>query len=73
MLLAAVPLIPIVIMLVMFIARKILGNYFDIYYGLGDSFLEKLQGMTTLKIYRADRRAVEQIDSESEQFRKIPM
>lgn len=72
-LLAAVPLIPIVIMLVMFIARKILGNYFDIYYGLGDSFLEKLQGMTTLKIYRADRRAVEQIDSESEQFRKITM
>jgi len=72
-LLAAVPLIPIVIMLVMFIAKKILGNYFDIYYGLGDSFLEKLQGMTTLKIYRADQRAVEQIDSESEQFRKITM
>ena len=72
-LLIAVPLIPIVIMLVMFVAKKILGNYFDIYYGLGDSFLEKLQGMTTLKIYRADRRAVEQIDSESEQFRKITM
>ena len=72
-LLAAVPLIPIVIMLVMMVAKKILGNYFDIYYGLGDSFLEKLQGMTTLKIYRADRRAVEQIDSESEQFRKITM
>ena len=72
-LLAAVPLIPIVIMLVMFIAKKILGNNFDIYYGLGDSFLEKLQGMTTLKIYRADQRAVEQIDSESEQFRKITM
>lgn len=72
-LLAAVPLIPIVIILVMFIAKKILGNYFDIYYGLGDSFLEKLQGMTTLKIYRADQRAVEQIDSESEQFRKITM
>ena len=72
-LLIAVPLIPIVIMLVMFVAKKILGNYFDIYYGLGDSFLEKLQGMTTLKIYRADQRAVEQIDSESEQFRKITM
>jgi ABC transporter, ATP-binding protein len=72
-LLAAVPLIPIVIMLVMMVAKKILGNYFDIYYGLGDSFLEKLQGMTTLKIYRADQRAVDQIDSESEQFRKITM
>ena len=72
-LLVAVPLIPIVIILVMFIAKKILGNYFDIYYGLGDSFLEKLQGMTTLKIYRADQRAVEQIDDESEKFRKITM
>ncbi|WP_330398556.1 ABC transporter ATP-binding protein/permease [Mogibacterium pumilum] len=72
-LLVAVPLIPIVIMLVMMVAKKILGNYFDIYYGLGDSFLEKLQGMTTLKIYRADQRAVDQIDSESEQFRKITM
>ena len=55
LLLLAVPLIPIVIMLVMIVAKKLLSNYFAIYYGLGDSFLEKLQGMTTLKIYQADQ------------------
>ncbi len=72
-LLVAVPLIPIVIMLVMLVAKKLLSRYFDIYYGLGDSFLEKLQGMTTLKIYQADKAAADDMDRESEQFRKITM
>ena len=72
-LLIAVPLIPIVIMLVMTVAKKLLSHYFDIYYGLGDSFLEKLQGMTTLKIYQADKTAADDMDRESEQFRKITM
>lgn len=72
-LLIAVPLIPIVIMLVMLVAKRLLSSYFDIYYGLGDSFLEKLHGMTTLKIYRADKAAADDMDRESEQFRKITM
>ena len=72
-LLIAVPLIPIVIMLVMIVAKRLLSSYFDIYYGLGDSFLEKLQGMTTLKIYQADKAAADDMDRESEQFRKITM
>ena len=72
-LLIAVPLIPIVIMLVMLVAKRLLSSYFDIYYGLGDSFLEKLHGMTTLKIYRADKAAAYDMDRESEQFRKITM
>ena len=71
--LIAVPLIPIVIMLVMLVAKRLLSSYFDIYYGLGDSFLEKLHGMTTLKIYRADKAAADDMDRESEQFRKITM
>ena len=73
LLLLAVPLIPIVIMLVMVVAKKLLSNYFAIYYGLGDSFLEKLQGMTTLKIYQADQAAAEDMDREAELFRKITM
>lgn len=73
LLLLAVPLIPIVIMLVMLVAKKLLGHYFAIYYGLGDSFLEKLQGMTTLKIYQADQVAAEDMDREAERFRKITM
>ena len=73
LLLLAVPFIPIVIILVMIVAKKLLSNYFAIYYGLGDSFLEKLQGMTTLKIYQADQAAAEDMDREAELFRKITM
>jgi len=72
-LLVMVPLIPIVIMIVMKIAKKILDKYFQIYYGLGDTFLEKLQGMTTLKVYGADDKAALDMDVESERFRKITM
>ena len=73
LLLLAVPFIPIVIMLVMLVAKRLLSHYFAIYYGLGDSFLEKLQGMTTLKIYQADQAAAEDMDREAELFRKITM
>lgn len=72
-LLVAVPLIPIVIMIVMKVARKLLDKYFQIYYGLGDTFLEKLHGLTTLKIYESDQVAAEEMDVESERFRKITM
>lgn len=71
--LIAVFLIPIVIILVITISKKLLSRYFDIYYGLGDSFLEKLNGMTTLKIYQADKKAADDMDKESEKFRKITM
>ena len=72
-LLVAVPLIPIVIMIVMKVARKLLDKYFKVYYGLGDTFLEKLHGLTTLKIYESDGQAAEEMDVESERFRKITM
>lgn len=72
-LLAAVPLIPLVIMLVMIVAKRILGKYFSAYYGMGDHFLEKLQGMTTLKIYQADQKAADEMDQEAESFRRITM
>ena len=52
-LLICVPLIPISIVVVQKIAKRLLNNYWSIYTGLGDSFLENLQGLTTLKIYQA--------------------
>lgn len=73
LLLISVFLIPIVIMLVMLVAKKVLSRYFAIYYRLGDHFLEKLRGMTCLKIYQADQRAAKEMDEEAEQFRKITM
>lgn len=72
-LLVCVPLIPVSIVLVQKIAKGLLSKYWGSYTELGDSFLEKLQGLTTLKIYSADDRAADELDKESEHFRKITM
>ena len=71
--LVCVPLIPISIVLVQKLAKRLLNKYWDIYAGLGDSFLENLQGMTTLKIYQADGRKAEEMDQEADRFRRITM
>ena len=72
-LLICVPLIPMSIVTVQKFAKKLLSNYWSTYTGLGDSFLENLQGLTTLKIYQADKMKAEEMDQESEKFRKITM
>lgn len=55
------------------IAKRLLANYWVQYAKLGDSFLESLQGLTTLKIYQSDRSFHEKINAESERFRRITM
>lgn len=72
-LLICVPLIPISIVAVQKIAKRLLNKYWGIYTGLGDSFLENLQGLTTLKIYRADEQKAKEMDVESQRFRQITM
>ena len=72
-LLICVPLIPISIVVVQKIAKKLLNKYWSIYTGLGDSFLENLQGLTTLKIYQADQQKADEMDVESQNFRRITM
>ena len=72
-LLICVPLIPISIVVVQKVAKRLLNNYWSIYTGLGDSFLENLQGLTTLKIYQADQQKADEMDVESQNFRRITM
>ena len=72
-LLLCVPLIPISIVAVQKFAKKLLAKYWGSYTGLGDTFLENLQGLTTLKIYQADERYAKKMDEEAENFRKITM
>ena len=72
-LLICVPLIPISIVAVQKIAKKLLNKYWGIYTELGDSFLENLQGLTTLKIYRSDEQKAQEMDEESQRFRQITM
>lgn len=72
-LLACVPMIPVSIVAVQKFAKKLLHKYWGTYTELGDSFLENLQGLTTLKIYQADQKKAKEMDEESEKFRKVTM
>lgn len=72
-LLLCVPLIPISIAAVMTFAKKLLAKYWGQYASLGDTFLENLQGLTTLKIYQADEERHRLMNEEAEKFRKITM
>lgn len=72
-LLICVPLIPISIVVVQKVAKKLLNRYWSVYTSLGDSFLENLQGLTTLKIYQADQQKADEMDVESQKFRRITM
>ena len=72
-LLICVPLIPAAIVAVQRWAKKLLSRYWGQYTALGDTFLENLQGLTTLKIYQADDFKQKQMNEESEKFRKITM
>ena len=63
-----VPLIPLSIVAVQRWAKN-----WGQYTALGDTFLEDLQGLTTLKIYQADGRKQEQMEEQAERFRKITM
>ena len=72
-LLVCVPLIPIAIALVQTWAKKLLSKYWGQYSALGDTFLENLQGLTTLKIYKSDKFKNDEMNIEAEKFRKITM
>lgn len=73
LLLACVPVIPISIMMVMRNAKKIGAEYWGSYVDLGGMFLEAVQGLTTLKVYQADRDWHKRINAESERFRGATM
>ncbi|MCR1841016.1 UNVERIFIED_CONTAM: ABC-type transport system involved in cytochrome bd biosynthesis fused ATPase/permease subunit [Murimonas intestini] len=72
-LLLCVPLIPVSIIAVQKFAKKLLAKYWGQYTKMGDSFLENLQGLTTLKVYQADEYKHQEMNKEAEQFRKITM
>ncbi|MBQ7294739.1 MAG: ABC transporter ATP-binding protein/permease [Clostridia bacterium] len=72
-LLICVPLIPVTIVAIQRWAKKLLSKYWGQYTALGDTFLENLQGLTTLKIYSADEYKNEQMNEQAEKFRKITM
>ena len=68
-----VPLIPVSIIAIMKIAKRILKDYWRSYSDLGGTFLENLQGLTTLKVFDIDEERHEKMNTEAEKFRKITM
>ena len=68
-----VPLLPLSIFAVQTIANKLLGKYWEKYANLSDSFLNSVEGLTTLKIYSRDEERARVLDEEAEGFRKITM
>lgn len=72
-LLLCVPLIPVSIIAVMKFAKKLLSKYWNIYTNLGDSFLENLNGLTTLKIFNLDEEKNNEMNKEAQEFRSITM
>ena len=72
-LLVCVPLIPVTIIMIQRWAKKLLAKYWGQYTALGDTFLENLQGLTTTKIYQADAFKHQEMNEQSEHFRKITM
>ncbi|MGY3779384.1 ABC transporter ATP-binding protein/permease [Isobaculum melis] len=72
-LLIGIPLIPVTIMLVMKIAKKILHHYWGKYTNLGASFYENLQGFRVLKAFNFDGIKEAEMVQEAEGFRKITM
>ncbi|OXZ30481.1 cysteine ABC transporter ATP-binding protein [Finegoldia magna] len=69
----AVPLIPLSIVAIMKFAKKLLGKYWGNYANLGQTFLDNVAGLTTLKIYQRDYDYEKKMDREAEDFRRITM
>ncbi len=72
-LICCVPLIPMSIVAVSKYAKKIFAKYWGKYTSMGDGFLDSVQGLKELKIFKADEAAHKKMNEKSEEFRKITM
>lgn len=72
-LLLCVPLIPVSIIAVSKYAKKIFAKYWGKYTSMGDTFLDSVQGLKELKIFKADEAQHGKMNETSEDFRKITM
>ncbi len=72
-LLACVPLIPVSIVAVSKYAKKVFAKYWNKYTSMGDAFLDSVQGLKELKIFKADAKRQVKMNESAEEFRKITM
>lgn len=72
-LISCVPLIPLSIIAVSKYAKRIFSKYWGKYTSMGDCFLDSIQGLKELKIFKADEYQHKKLNASSEEFRKITM
>ena len=70
---ATVPLIPVSIVAVSRFVKRIFAKYWGKYTAMGDVFLDSVQGLKELKLFRADARRQAYMNENAEEFRKITM
>lgn len=68
-----VPFIPLSIVAVQKIAKRVMGQYWGTYTDLGAMFLESIQGLSTLKVFQADEARHTKLNTEAETFRQATM
>ncbi|MGM0168083.1 hypothetical protein IGI39_003095 [Enterococcus sp. AZ135] len=71
--LICVPFIPLTIMAVMKIAKRILSKYWDQYTNLGSRFHESLSALSVLKAYDQDEAKQQELAADAQKFRKATM
>ena len=67
------PIIPLFLLLILKIVKNVQKKYWSKYADVGNLFLDSLQGLTTLKVFRADEARGKELDEMSEGFRKETM
>lgn len=67
------PVIPGLLVLILKMVKKVQKRYWSKYADVGNLFLDSLQGLTTLKVFRADEHRGEELDEMAEGFRKETM
>lgn len=71
--LALMPIIPLLLKFILTMVGRMQKKYWRKYQDVGELFLDSLQGITTLKIFRADEARAKELDKRAANFRKETM
>lgn len=71
--LALMPIIPLLLKFILTMVGRMQKKYWRKYQDVGELFLDSLQGITTLKIFKADEARAKELDKRAANFRKETM
>lgn len=71
--LVLMPIIPLLLKFILTMVGRMQKKYWRKYQDVGELFLDSLQGITALKIFRADAKRADELDKKAEDFRNETM